>query len=343
MKIEIDLVSDTATLPTPEMREAIAKASVGDEQRGEDPSTRELCAMVANLLGKEAAVFLPSGVMCNQIAIATLCRPGDEILADVTAHIVEPEGGAAILNNVTVRTIAGVRGIYTAEQVESGIRPVDNRSPKTQLLVIEQTTNRGGGAIWSMDNIEAVTSVARRHGIASHMDGARLINAVVQSGVPAKFFSQYVDSVWIDLSKGLGAPVGAVLAGSESYIKHCWFWKHRLGGAMRQSGILAAAGIYALQNHVDRLIDDHNNARALAKLIKAIPGIRLAWDDIETNLVFFDVENTGYTAKDISERLLTHGVRVGVVSEYGMRAVTHLGIKTSDIKNTGIALAEACA
>ena len=270
-EVRINLYSDTQTKPTPEMRAAMAAAEVGDEQRGEDPSVNRLTAMTAELLGKEAAVFLPSGTMCNQIAVLLHCRPGDEILTDRTSHIVNAEaGGAAALAGAMVRTLDGVHGVFSAEQLEEGVRAKSRHAPRSRLVAVEQTSNQGGGTVWPLATLGEVAAVARRHGLALHMDGARLLNATVASGVTAAEFAQPFDTVWVDLSKGLGCPVGAVLAGSSEAIGEAWQWKQRLGGAMRQAGVIAAAGIYALEHHVERLAEDHANARHFAERIATV-------------------------------------------------------------------------
>jgi threonine aldolase len=318
----------------------MAQAPVGDEQRGEDPSTNQLCDRVAELLGKEAAVFLPSGTMCNQIAILVHCLPGDEVLADGLSHIIGSEGaGAAALAGVSVRALQGCNGIFTPQQVAAAIRPDKRNAPRSRLVEIEQTVNSGGGIVWPLPALEGVADVARGHGLALHMDGARLLNAVVASGVPARRMATYCDSVWLDLSKGLGCPVGAVLAGSREFIEQAWRWKHRLGGAMRQSGMLAAAGLYALEHHVERLAEDHANARLFAERIAAIRGIELDPPTIETNLVFFNVEGTGLTSAEIAVQLHERGVRIGCADDYRMRAVTHLDVDGAGIEAAATALA----
>lgn len=332
-RIDIELYSDTRTRPTQAMRSAIAEADVGDEQAGEDPSTNALCARVADLLGKEAAVFLPSGTMCNEIALAVHCRPGDEVIADRTCHLTNFEGGGpAALAGVFIQGLDGERGVFTADQAAAAIRWRDRYAPRTSLISVEQTANLGGGTVWSLAALEAVGSLAKEHGLATHMDGARLLNAVVASGVPAADFAATVDSLWLDLSKGLGCPVGAVLAGSQAFIDEVWRWKQRLGGAMRQSGILAAAGLYALDNHVTRLADDHANARLFADLIAAVDGISVTPEHVETNIVYFDVSGTGLTAFDIAERLVEKGVRIGAFDAALMRAVTHLDVDEEGVR-----------
>ena len=335
----IDLYSDTQTRPTPAMRRAIAEAPVGDEQRGEDPSVNRLCEMVAELTGKEAAVFLPSGSMCNEIAILVHCRQGDEIIADKTAHIINSEAGApAALAGVMLRPLDGARGIYSAEQAEAAIRDHGRYTPETRMIEVEQTSNFGGGTVWPLEAIQAVAGVAARHELVMHMDGARLMNAVVASGVAAHDYAAPFVSVWIDLSKGLGCPVGGVLAGSTDFIAQAWRWKQRIGGAMRQAGIVAAAGVYALENNVARLAEDHANARLLADRLAEVPGIAIEPETVETNIVFFDVAGTGMTAARLAERLAEHGVRVGPMGESLIRAVTHLDVTTEQVAEAAAAV-----
>ncbi|NKB59215.1 MAG: aminotransferase class I/II-fold pyridoxal phosphate-dependent enzyme [Alphaproteobacteria bacterium] len=330
--IDIDLYSDTQTRPTPAMREAMASAPVGDEQRGEDPTTNRLCEMVADMLGKEAAVFMPSGTMCNQIAIMVHCQPGDEIIADKTAHIINSEGGGpAVFAGVMLRSIDGERGIFTVEQAEGAIRRARRHAPRTRMIEIEQTANSGGGSIWPLETIRGVGAVAKENDLILHMDGARLLNAVVASGVSARDFAEPFDSLWVDLSKGLGCPVGAVLAGSADFIDQAWQWKQRMGGAMRQSGSIAAAGVHALENHVERMAEDHENAQYFAEAIANLPGIRVEPDRIETNMVFFDVSQTGLTAAELHQKLLQRGVRIGENDQYRMRVVTHLDVTRDQV------------
>ena len=335
----IDLYSDTQTRPSDAMRKAMAEAPVGDEQRGEDPTVNRLCIMVAELLGKEAAIFLPSGTMCNEIAILVHCNHGDEIIADQTAHIINAEGGGpAAFAGAMLRSLDGARGIYSADQVEAAVRDDGRYSPNSRLVVVEQTSNFGGGTIWPLATIEAVGEVARRHDLAYHMDGARLFNAVVGSGVTALDYAAPFDSLWVDLSKGLGCPVGAVLAGSKSFIDKAWRWKQRMGGAMRQAGIIAAAGVYALEHHVERLAEDHANARLFADLIAAAPGVELEPETVETNIVFFDVAGTGRMAAEFAEGLAGHGVRIGAMGDTQLRAVTHLDVNRAQVEEAAEAV-----
>ena len=339
----INLYSDTQTKPSAAMREAIANAEVGDEQQEADPTTNRLQDMVAELLGKEAALFLPSGVMCNQIAIKVWCAPGHEIILHETAHIVNFEtGAAAALSGAMTRQLPGERGLFTADQVREAIRGKRRHDPRQSLLAVENTANLGGGAIWPIDQVREVCNVAHEAGLKTHMDGARLLNAVVETGTSARDYAEPFDSLWIDLSKGLGCPVGGVLAGSRDFIEEAFRYKHMYGGAMRQSGIIAAAGVYALEHNVDRMKDDHDNARHLASLVKDISGISLPDENIETNMVYLDVSSSGLTAAEVSARLLDKGVKIGALGDYLMRAVTHLDVDRDGVEAAAEALREVC-
>lgn len=333
----IDLYSDTLTKPSTEMRRAMAEADVADEQRREDPTTNRLQARVAEMLGKEAAVFLPSGAMCNAVAVKTHTHPGEAILCDRRAHVYRSEfGGAALLSGVTtepIDTTPAERGIFSAEQFHAALASFSAYSATPRLLCVEQTHNFGAGAIWPLDRLRAVCDAAHGRGMKTHMDGARLFNASVASGIAPRDFAAACDSVWIDLSKGLGCPVGAVLAGSKEFIERAWRWKHTFGGAMRQSGILAAAGLHALEHHVARLADDHANARLLAEGLLTIPGVRLDPGRPETNIVFFDATEAGIAPADLVAKLLERGVRMGHISRR-VRAVTHLDISRADVERT---------
>jgi threonine aldolase len=336
----IDLYSDTRTKPTPGMRRAIAEAEVGDEQAMLDPTVNALCERVADLLGKEAAVYLPSGTMCNQIAARVHCRQGDEIILSATAHPFHAEsGGPAALAGVMMRGLEGARGMFTPERVRAAINSPDWRhAPRSRLLEVENTTNLGGGAVWPLAQIRAVTGVAKEHGLACHMDGARLMNAVVASGTPAAEYAAPFDSVWVDFSKGLGAPVGAVLAGSRDFVHEAWRVKQQIGGAMRQAGIIAAACLYALDHHVDRLADDHANARHLAEGLAEIPGIELDPASVETNIVWFDVRGP-ISAPELSATLKEQGILIGAYGPTRMRAVTHLDVDRDGIETALQAIA----
>ena len=335
----VDLYSDTQTRPSRAMREAMANAEVGDEQLDEDPTVLELCARVADLLGKEAALFLPSGTMCNEVAYRAHTRPGDEIILHETSHAVHYEaGGPAALSGVMLRTLGGERGMFTADQVRAALRDGAPHSQRSRLVSVENTTNIGGGAVWSLDALDAVAAAARENGLSTHMDGARLLNAVVAGGAPAAAFARGYDSAWLDMSKGLGAPVGGVLAGSREFIAEALRYKFLFGGAMRQAGIIAAAGIYALENNVERLAEDHVNARRFARLIAQIDAIEVDADAIETNMVYFDVTG-GLDAAAVEKRLLEYGVRIGAVGLKRMRAVTHLDVDAAGVEEAATALA----
>ena len=331
VRIDVDLQSDTVTKPTAAMRRFMCDAEVGDEQKGEDPTVNRLQEMVAALLGKEAAVFLPSGTMCNEIALRVHCRPGEEMIAHRTAHPIHFEtGGPAALAGVNVRAIDGPRGQYEATALEEAIRPDSRYAPRTRLVWVEQTSNLGGGSVWPLDRVEAVGAVAKRQRLVSHLDGARLMNAVVASGIAAARWAAPFDSAWIDFTKGLGAPVGAALAGSREFIREAWRCKQQMGGAMRQAGIIAAAGVYALEHHVERLADDHDNARRLAEGLAGLPGIKIDPADVETNIVIFDVAGKRDAAQTVAQ-LLDHGVRMGALGPRTVRAVTHLDIDRAGI------------
>lgn len=338
----VDLLSDTSTRPSESMRRAMAMAEVGDEQRGEDPSVNALCERVADLLGQEQALFLPSGTMCNQIAMLVHCRAGDEVIAAEGSHVITSEGaGAAALAGAFVRPVPSQRGVFSGADLRAAVRPRAPKSPRSRVVAVEQTHNRGGGKVWPLDAVQEVVAAARDLGLILHMDGARLLNAVVASGVDARTYTEPFDSVWLDLSKGLGCPVGAVLAGNARFIEEVWPWKHRLGGAMRQAGVLAAAGLYALDHNVERLAEDHANARVLAEGAAAIPGVRVEPAPIETNLVFLDVSGTGVPADTIAERLEARDIRVGVEGPGRMRAVTHLDVARADCLRAVEALGNA--
>jgi len=338
--IKIDLYSDTSTKPTQAMRTFMCKAEVGDEQKGEDPTVNQLQAMVADLLGKESALLLPSGTMCNQIAYAVHCGPGDLILLDRSAHpLISESGGAAVLASATMYPIDGDRGQFTAQQVAEVVEPPTRYKPTFRLLSIEQTTNRPGGLIWPLEQIREVEQVARDRGMMMHMDGARLLNAVVETGVAASDYAASFDTVWVDLSKGLGAPIGGVLVGTEAFIHEAWQWKQRIGGAMRQAGIVAAAGIYALDHHVDRMAEDHANAKRLANAISSAPGIRIDPDTVETNMVRFEIDELGVDSATFIDRLIqSAGVRVSGPGESLIRAIPHLGITEADIDEAATAI-----
>jgi len=329
----VDLYSDTQTRPTHAMRAAIAAAEVGDEQRREDPTVIALEERVAELLGQEAAVFLPSGTMCNEIAIRLHIRPGgDEMFIGGQAHpLVAEAGGPAFLSGAVMTVVGGDGGRFTAEALDEVVtsRPVGGRyAPRPRLVSVEQTTNLPGGRVWPLEQVEAVLAVVSAHGLRSHLDGARLMNAVVASGVAAAEFAGRFDSAWIDFTKGLGAPVGACLAGSEELISEAWRYKQMLGGAMRQSGIIAAAGLYALEHHVDRLADDHAGAARLAAGLAELDLVDLDPSTVETNIVVFGVPD----APAFCAAMQREGVRMGSLDARRVRAVTHLDVDDAGIE-----------
>src|SRR6201991_1971425 len=322
--VRINLLSDTQTRPTPGMREAIAGAEVGDEQIGDDPTVNLLCERVAGLLGKQAAVFVPSGTMCNVTATLVHCRPGDEILAQETAHIVAREGGAhAALGGFQITPLPGDDGQFTPDTLRKALHPRTRYQPPQTLVSVEQTANIGGGTIWKKAALDEVVKIAKTNGLATHMDGARLLNACVANGISAREMAEGWDSAWIDFSKGLGAPIGGAIAGPRAFIDEVWRWKLRLGGSMRQAGICAAACTYALDHHVDRLAEDHANARALARGLTQINGIEV--QEPETNLVFFKPDGAGVSGDRMVAELRKRGVLLATM-DGRIRACMHLDV-----------------
>lgn len=321
-----DFYADTKTKPTPEMRRTVLDCVVGDEQKDEDPTTTELCVRVAKLLGKEAAVFLPSGTMCNEIAIKVHTNPGDEIICEQSCHIINFEtGGPGAISGVMIKALHGQNGMFSPDQVQDAIRPNSRYMPKSTLLCVEQTANMGGGAVWPLEQLQAVAAVAKNAGLATHMDGARLMNAVVKSGISAATYAEGFDTVWIDFTKGLAAPVGAVLAGSHEFIAQAWRLKQQIGGAMRQSGIVASMCLYALDHHVGRLADDHALAQNLGERISQLSQVKEVLP-VETNIVIFDLKDTAPTAVDLVARLRADGILAGAFGTRRIRIVTHIDV-----------------
>ena len=338
----VNLRSDTQTRPTAGMRRAMAAAEVGDEQRFLDPTVNALQERVAELLGHEAALFLPTGTMCNGIGYRLHVRPGgDEVILHERAHpIIAESGGPAALSGAMLRPLQAEGGIFDAAQVEAALRdPLDRHQPRSRLVSVEQTTNMGGGRVWPLETIASVLDKAREHGLRTHLDGARLLNAVVAAGVSASDYASRFDTAWIDFTKGLGAPVGAALAGSRELIDEAWRYKQMWGGAMRQSGIVAAAGIYALDHHVERLAEDHENARLLADGLAGVEGLTIDPEMVETNIVIFEVED----APALEAALLERGIDIGAVGRRLMRAVTHLDVDRSGVERALAAMPEAVA
>jgi threonine aldolase len=338
----VNLYSDTQTQPTAAMRAAIAAAEVGDEQLKQDPTTTALEERVAALLGHEAAVFLPSGTMCNEIAIRLHVRPGGEqlFLGRETHPLIAEAGGPAQLSGAVITEVDGEAGMFTPAALDaaiSGSGPGGRYGARPRLVCVEQTTNMGGGRIWSLEQVRAVLDVAAEHGLSTHLDGARLMNAAVASGVDAAGWAGPFDSAWLDFTKGLGAPVGACLAGSATFIDEAWRWKQMLGGAMRQSGIVAAAGLYALDHHVERLADDHARARRLAEGLAELPGVELDPATVDTNIVIFAVPDSSAFCAALAEEDVA-------MSRFGparVRAVTHLDVDDEGIERALAAAARA--
>jgi threonine aldolase len=338
----VNLYSDTQTRPTDAMRRAMASAEVGDEQRFEDPTVTALCERVAALLGFEAAVFLPSGTMCNAIAMRLHVRPGgDEVILHRWAHPLRFEaGGPAAMSGAVLHPVDGEAGMFDGATVVAALRPAGDRyAPRSRLVCVEQTTNIAGGRVWPLEQLRGVVEAARSHGLRLHLDGARLMNAVVASGVDATTWADGFDTAWIDFTKGLGAPVGAVLAGSSELIGEAWRYKQMWGGAMRQAGIVAAGALYALEHHVERLAEDHANARALAEGLAELPGVSLDPATVETNIVVFGVPD----APAFAERLREAGVVVGPLDARTVRAVTHLDVDADGIARALEAARDALA
>jgi threonine aldolase len=329
----IDLRSDTVTLPTPEMRRAIAEAELGDEQKREDPTVLDLERRVAELLGQEAAVFVPTATMANQIALKLHGRPGDVLLAHETSHVLVYEyGGAAAHAGLVTKGLPGAAGRVTPEQIRAATEPSAKvADQRATVLSLENTHNNAGGRVWPLEALEDVVAMARERELAVHLDGARVVNAAVALGVPAAEISARFDTVTLCLSKGLGCPLGALLASSSARIEHAWREKHLFGGAMRQAGIVAAAGVYALEHHVYRLADDHARARLLAERL-AEAGVPVDLEQVESNFVQIDVAPLGLTRADALAQLLDSGVGLSAtIHPTVIRALTHLGIADDDV------------
>jgi len=327
----IDLRSDTITKPTPEMRKVIAEAVVGDDVHGDDPTVIELEQRTAQILGKPAAIYVPSGIMANQVALRTHTTPGDEILLDANAHIYYYEaGGPAALSGVMCHLLNGERGIFTANDVKKALRPKDIHFPRTSLVCLENTHNRGGGSIWPIQQIAEIEKIARAANLKLHLDGARIWNASAATGIPEDEYAQHFDSVSVCFSKGLGAPVGSALAGSEDFIDRAKHFRRQFGGGMRQAGIIAAGALYALEHHRRLLTHDHKNAQNLAHALANLPGIEIDPDTVETNLIFFKVNCM--TAPELAQKLHDAGVHVLALGPDSIRAVTHLDVSADQIK-----------
>jgi threonine aldolase len=332
MKDFIDLRSDTVTKPTPAMRKAMADAEVGDDVYGEDPTVNSLQEKVAKLLGKESAIFVPTGTMANQLALKAHTQPGDEVIIETTSHAYLFEGGGgAALSGIQFQTLAAERGILDASQIEPAIRPFDHHYAITRLISIENTHNRGGGSIYPIEKMRDIYRLAKSKGLDVHLDGARLWNASIATGIKLHEYGRCADSISVCLSKGLGAPVGSLVAGSGSFIDRVHRFRKMYGGGMRQVGILAAAGIYAIDRHVERLAEDHENARRLALGLKEVKGIAIDQEPVETNIIIFSVSGTGKTPVQVRDAMNREGVLMNAVSPTQIRLLTHLDVTREDI------------
>jgi threonine aldolase len=333
--LPIDLRSDTVTKPSEAMRRAMAAAPVGDDIYREDPTIERLQQTVADLLGKEAALYVPSGTMSNQVCLRTLTRPGDEVVAHEDSHILHYEAGsAAALSGLQIRPLPGESGVLPAEEVERAIRPVSEHFARTGAVEMENTHNRCGGTVWPLEAMQAVAGVAHSHGVAVHLDGARLWNAHVATGVSLKAYASTADSVSVCFSKGLGAPVGSALLGSREFVEEARYNRKRYGGAMRQAGIIAAGALYALEHNVDRLVEDHANAAALAGLLSEVPGL-VVTHAVQTNILIVAVGGLGVGAEQVVAALKEEGVLCGMAAADRLRFVTHLDVSAEAVRRAG--------
>jgi threonine aldolase len=338
----IDLRSDTVTRPSAGMRQAMAAAEVGDDVFGEDPTVNRLQDRVAELLGKEAALFVPSGTMANQVAMGAQLGHGDEVICDQGCHAVNYEGGAlAALWGAQTRGLPGARGLLTAAQVEEAIRPTNDHHPRTRLVEIENTHNRGGGSVYPLAQVAAIAEVAKRHSLRLHIDGARLWNACAKSGIAPAAYAAHADSVSVCLSKGLGAPAGSLVAGNRELVAAARRLRKRLGGGMRQAGVLAAAGIYALDNNLKKLAEDHEKARKLAQALAELPGLKVDLETVETNLIFAEVTRDGWNAPRAVAALREAGLLASDADGKRLRLVTHLDFPLSAVPEAAQRIATA--
>lgn len=328
---KIDLRSDTVTKPSLAMRETMMQAEVGDDVFAEDPTVNRLQNKIADLLGKEAALFVPSGTQANQISVNAHTQPGQEVIVDYNAHIFNYESGAGgMLAGIQLHPVSGKNGHPTAEQIKDVIRPFDDHYPQTSLICLENTHNRAGGTIFPLQEIIKISELAKEKNLKLHLDGARLWNASVATGIKLSEYAQYLDSVSLCFSKGLGAPVGSIVVGSKDFIKKAHFYRKAYGGGMRQSGILAAACEFALENNLDKLAIDHHNAQKLAETLNRLPGIDIDLNSVQTNLVIFDVSKSGQSASDVCLTLEENGILALPFSPTKIRFVTHLNVCTED-------------
>ncbi len=337
----IDLRSDTVTKPTPGMLAAMMGAAVGDDVYGEDPTVNELEARVAAYFGKEAGLFVPTGTMGNQIAVRVHCRPQDEVLLESTSHVYLWEaGGPAALSGVTLRTLDGRFGVLDVADLEPNLHPDDMHSVRSRLVCLENTHNRGGGCVYPLEKVKAISAWAKSHGLAMHLDGARIWNAIVASGVSGKEWARHFDTVMVSFSKGLGAPSGSALVGPKDLIAQARRVRKLYGGAMRQVGFLAAACLYGMDRHIDRLAEDHANAKILAAAVAEVPGFTLQPPEVETNLVWFEVDPRHGSARDVAARLREKGVLVAPLGTNVVRMVTHLDVTREQCERAAAAIRE---
>jgi threonine aldolase len=337
----IDLRSDTVTRPSAAMRAVMCNAEVGDDVFGEDPTVNQLQSKVAALLGKEDALFVTSGSMGNQLSIKVHTQPGDEIIVERGAHIFNYEtAGGAFLSSVQVHPVDGIRGVLNVEDVKRAIRPRVYYMPPTRLFCLENTHNRAGGTIYPLENIKGLHALAAEEGIAMHLDGARLWNASSVTGISPREYASFFDSVSVCLSKGLGAPVGSVIAGTKSFIEQARRYRKIFGGGMRQAGILAAAGIYALDHNRERLREDHEKASYLAGELARTPGLTVDLESVQTNIIIIGVETSGKMPEGILASLRTRGVLLSMGNYMGLRAVTHLDVTMEQVKEAALVIRE---
>ena len=332
--IWIDLRSDTVTRPSPEMRESMCAAEVGDDVYGEDPTVNLLQDKTADILGKEAALFVTSGVMANQLAIKTHTQQGDEVIVESDSHIFNFEtAGAAFLSNVQLQTVKGNHGILNAEQITQSIRSSVYYNPKTSLVCLENTHNKAGGTIYPLEEIKSISELARNRNIALHLDGARLWNASEASGILPKEYARFFDTVSVCFSKGLGAPVGSALAGTREKIEKARKYRKIFGGGMRQAGILAAGALFALEHNMDRLKEDHKNAKLLAERLQGVSGIYIDQEYVQTNIVVIDIKKRKESSGDILALLKSKNILLSEMGFATLRAVTHLDVSMEQIKS----------
>ncbi len=340
MNKTIDLRSDTVTKPSTEMRKAMFDAEVGDDVYSEDPTVNRLQDYAAELLGKEAALFVPTGLMGNQICLNVLTNPGDEVICERTAHIFQYESGTpAKLSGIQLSLVDGKKGVITPEQVEPLIRPESAYyMPRSKVIEVENTHNVAGGAIVPLDNIKSLKLLADKYGLAMHLDGARIWNASVETGISVSEYASYFDSVSCCLSKGLGAPIGSIIAGTRDFITEAFRVRKAIGGGMRQVGVIAAAGLYALQNNIDRLKEDHANAKLLAGELAKIESVIIDENDVETNILMF--QSKAHSVETIMEECKKRNLLMGLGGVDIIRLVTHMDISTEDVKTAAGILAE---